>query len=210
MIFHAKLPLGLWVDAFLIVLCLINRLPSTVLKMECPLFMLSKQYLEYKSLRIFGFRCFPYLRDYKKNKLSPKTYPCVFIGYISLHKGYRCLHPSTKRFYISHQVIFNENCFPYANSLVQKNHLQIPIEMVSFSTLYVWCETSKIDQQTKSWKKNTEGEKNKNKKYYNLQHHANQKTIFKWHDDLTLTWNIKEIKLKLQQELSNNLSNHNS
>ena len=34
-----------------------------------------------------------------------------------------------------------------------------------------------------------------------------KKTIFKWHEDLTLTWNIKEIKLKLQQELSNNLSN---
>ena len=50
--------------------------------------------------------------------------------------------------------------------------------------------------------------KNKNKQYYNLQHHADQKTISKWHDDLTLTWNIKEIKLKLQQELSNNLSNH--
>ena len=37
-----------------------------------------------------------------------------------------------------------------------------------------------------------------------------KKTILKWHDDLTLTWNIKEIKLKLQQELTNNLSNHNS
>ena len=33
---------------------------------------------------------------------------------------------------------------------------------------------------------------------------------FKWHDDHTLTWNIKDIKLKLQQELSNNLPNHNS
>ena len=29
-----------------------------------------------------------------------------------------------------------------------------------------------------------------------------KKTIFKWHDDLTLIWNIKEIKLKLHQELS--------
>ena len=28
--------------------------------------------------------------------------------------------------------------------------------------------------------------------------------------DQTLTWNIKDIKLKLQQVLSNNLSNHNS
>ena len=33
---------------------------------------------------------------------------------------------------------------------------------------------------------------------------------FKWHDDHTLTWNIKENKPKLQQELSNTLPNHNS
>ena len=33
---------------------------------------------------------------------------------------------------------------------------------------------------------------------------------FKWHDDHTLRWNIKDIKLKLQQELLNNLSNHSS
>ena len=31
---------------------------------------------------------------------------------------------------------------------------------------------------------------------------------FKWHEDEILTCNIKEIKLKLQEELSNNLSNH--
>ena len=41
---------------------------------------------------------------------------------------------------------------------------------------------------------------------YNIM--LDQKTIFKWHDDLTLTWNIKEIKLKLQQESSNILLNH--
>ena len=33
---------------------------------------------------------------------------------------------------------------------------------------------------------------------------------FKWHDDQTLTWDIKDIKLKFQQELSNTLPNHNS
>ena len=150
MFFNAKLPLSLWVDAFLTVVYLINRLPSKVLKMESPFFMLFKQYPEYRSLRIFGCQCFPYLRDYGKNKFSPKTYPCVFIGYSSLHKGYRCLHLSPKRVYISRHVIFNENCFPYANSLVKENHFQISIEMLSFSTLDASCETSKIDHQTKS------------------------------------------------------------
>ena len=33
---------------------------------------------------------------------------------------------------------------------------------------------------------------------------------FKWHDDQTLIWNIKDINLKFQQELSNTLPNHNS
>ena len=33
---------------------------------------------------------------------------------------------------------------------------------------------------------------------------------FKWHDDQTLTWDIKDMKLKFQQELSNTLPNHNS
>ena len=54
MLFNAKLPLSLWVDAFLTAVYLINRLPSTVLKMESPFFMLFEQYPEYRSLRIFG------------------------------------------------------------------------------------------------------------------------------------------------------------
>ena len=33
-----------------------------------------------------------------------------------------------------------------------------------------------------------------------------KKTILKWHDDLTLTWIIKEIKLKLQQEFIKNFA----
>ena len=164
MFFNAKLPFSLWVDAFLTVVYLINRLPSKVLKMESPFFMLFKQYPEYRSLRIFGCQCFPYLKDYGKNKFSPKTYSCVFIGYSSLHKGYRYLHLSPKRVYISRHVIFNENCFPYANSLVKKNHLQIPIEMVSFSTSNASNETSKTNHQTKSWKENTANQSSNSKK----------------------------------------------
>ena len=149
--FHAKLPLSLWVDAFLTATYLINWLPSTVLKMESPLFMFFKQYLAYRSLRILCYQCFPYLKDYRKSKFSPKTYPCVFFYiYSSLHKGLRCSHPSTKRVYISRHLIFNENCFPYANFLVKKNHLHIPTKIASFLTLDAWCETLRINQQAKS------------------------------------------------------------
>jgi hypothetical protein len=35
----------------------------------------------------------------------------VFLGYSSLHKGYKCLHVPSNRVYISRDVIFDENVF---------------------------------------------------------------------------------------------------
>ena len=32
--------------------------------------------------------CFPYLKDYSPNKLSPKSTSCIFLGYSTLHKGF--------------------------------------------------------------------------------------------------------------------------
>jgi hypothetical protein len=97
------------------VVYLINRLPSSVLKIETPFFKLYGIHPIYNSLKVFGCRYFPYLRDYAKNKFTPKSYPCVFLGYSPMHKGYRCFHPPTKRVYLSHHVIFDEKIFPYAD-----------------------------------------------------------------------------------------------
>jgi hypothetical protein len=38
----------------------------------------------------------------------------VFLGYNNLHNGYKCLNTSTCHVYISHDVIFDENVFPFA------------------------------------------------------------------------------------------------
>lgn len=112
MLFHAKLPLFIWVEAFLNAVYLINRLLSSVFKMQTPFFKLFGKHPDYHSLKVFGCRCFPYLKD--KNKFSPKTYPCVFIGYDSLQKGYRCYNPASKRVYVSRHVVFDEQTLPYA------------------------------------------------------------------------------------------------
>jgi hypothetical protein len=37
----------------------------------------------------------------------------VFLGYSPLHKGVKCLDVSTGRVYISRDVVFNENIFPF-------------------------------------------------------------------------------------------------
>lgn len=61
---------------------------------------------------MFGSACYPYLRSYNRHKLEFRIGMCVFIGYNSYHKGYKCFH-SSGRVYISNHVIFYETSFPY-------------------------------------------------------------------------------------------------
>jgi histone deacetylase 1/2 len=61
---------------------------------------------DYTFLKVFGCACCPHLRPYNKHKLEFRSKKCVFLGYSSLHKGYKCLHVPTNRVYISRDVVF--------------------------------------------------------------------------------------------------------
>lgn len=54
------------------------------------------------------------MRPYNTHKLSFRSKQCVFLGYSSSHKGYKCLDTDSGRIYISRDVIFDENIFPFA------------------------------------------------------------------------------------------------
>jgi len=110
---YAKMPLCFWDHAFLTATYLINRLPSPVLGNKSPFFILHLQLPDYKFLKCFGCACFPFTRPYNNHKLEFRSKECIFIGYSSTHKGYKCLDP-TGRVFISKDVIFNEYKFPYA------------------------------------------------------------------------------------------------
>jgi hypothetical protein len=47
------------------------------------------------------------------NKFSPRSIPCIFMGYSSSHKGFRCLDPTTSRIYITRHAQFDEHHFPF-------------------------------------------------------------------------------------------------
>ncbi|KAI3785937.1 hypothetical protein L1987_45063 [Smallanthus sonchifolius] len=116
MLFNAHIPASFWVDAFTSATYIINRVPSPTLESKSPYQLLFNQIPTYSNFRVYGCQVFPYLRDYAKHKLEPRSLPCVFIGYSTHYKGYRCLDPTTKRIFISRHARFNESVFPFKGS----------------------------------------------------------------------------------------------
>jgi histone deacetylase 1/2 len=111
---HASMPLKFWDEAFLAATYLINRTPSKVLNYATPLERLFNQTPDYSSLRVFGCACYPNLRPYNRHKLEFRSKQCVFLGYSSMHKGFKCLEVSSGRVYISRDVVFDETEFPFS------------------------------------------------------------------------------------------------
>jgi hypothetical protein len=112
---HAHVPLQYWDDAFSTACYLINRLPTPLLNYNTPYETLFHTKPNYPFLKVFGCACWPNLRPYNNHKLQPRSIRCVFLGYSPLHKGYKCLHHSSGRIYISRDVIFEETAFPFHN-----------------------------------------------------------------------------------------------
>lgn len=128
---HSSLPLRFWDEAFLTACYLINRMPTRLLNNVSPITRLLNISPYYTFLRTFGCACWPCLRKYNNCKLEFRSKMCVFIGYSSMHKGYKCLDKSTGRIYISQDVVFDESCFPFASSSLPPSSIDIS-QFISF------------------------------------------------------------------------------
>ena len=115
---HASLPLQFWSHAFAAAVYLINRMPTVTLNHTSPYEMIFGAAPNYSKLKIFGSLCYPWLRPYSSHKLSPRSSPCVFLGYSMSQSAYICYDPSTTRIYISRHVQFVESVFPYTSLAV--------------------------------------------------------------------------------------------
>lgn len=111
---HAFMPLKFWDEAFYSATYLINRTPTKVLDYATPLERLFGHKPDYNFLRTFGCACWPNLRPYNQRKLAFRSKQCVFHGYSPHHKGYKCLDVASGRVYISRDVTFDENEFPFS------------------------------------------------------------------------------------------------
>ncbi|KAF7843277.1 Retrovirus-related Pol polyprotein from transposon TNT 1-94 [Senna tora] len=58
--------------------------------------------------RVFGSICYVHVPKANRTKLDPKARKCVFVGYDSCRKGWKCMDPETKKFITSRDVVFYE------------------------------------------------------------------------------------------------------
>lgn len=115
MLFHAFAPASLWFDAFATAVYVINRLPSSVLDNKSPYELLFHYAPNYVIFKPFGCRVFSFLRDYAANKLSPRSHPCIFLGYSSAHKGFWCFDLVFAKVLTTRYAQFYEQVFPFSS-----------------------------------------------------------------------------------------------
>ena len=98
---------------------LINRTPTRVLHGKAPLHILQPTSTLFPILPcVFGCTCFVQVRSPTRTKLDDKAVRCVFLGYSSMSKGYRCYDHITCHMYHSLDVTFLETVpfFSYSPS----------------------------------------------------------------------------------------------
>ena len=82
-------------------------------------------------MRVFGCLCYPNLSATARHKLAPRSTACVFLGYPSSHKGYRCLDLSTRRVIISRHVVFDKSVFPFSSHPTHPSQLDFLLSSLS-------------------------------------------------------------------------------
>jgi transposase InsO family protein len=97
LMFTMNVPKFMWSEAVMMVTFLINRTPSRVIGMKSPCELIFTENKFPVPPKVLGCACF--VRDHRPsvNKLDPRAVKCIFIGYSSGQRGYKCWSPSERR-----------------------------------------------------------------------------------------------------------------
>ncbi|CAA0839906.1 cysteine-rich RLK (RECEPTOR-like protein kinase) 8 [Striga hermonthica] len=135
--FQCKLQRNLWPYSLLVAVQIINTLPSEKLKWKSPYELLHGSEPAYGMFKVFGCLCYASRLGPNRKKFNERAMPCVFLGYISGTKGYRLYSLESKEVFVSRDVIFYEERFPF----IDKKSLtpeQEPLEPVVDD--FITCE----------------------------------------------------------------------
>ncbi|CAH9126867.1 unnamed protein product, partial [Cuscuta epithymum] len=127
--FQGHLPISFWGECVLTASHLINRTPSAIHNFKTPYEILFGVPPCYQSLRVFGCLCYAYNMRSRSDKFLSRSRKCIFLGYPFGKKGWNVYDIETREYFISRDVKFFENIFPFANSFPPSEH---PPEAIDF------------------------------------------------------------------------------
>lgn len=118
---------------------IINRFSTITLNDKSPFECLFSIQPNYTMLKNFGCLFYPYFKTYTSHKLDSRSIPGTFLRYNLRHKGNKCIS-SDSWLYISSNVIFVEDQFPFAQKLFDKS----PLVSQPIHTILPMCYRSKL------------------------------------------------------------------
>ncbi|XP_031265563.1 uncharacterized protein LOC116123984 [Pistacia vera] len=110
--FQSNIRNHLWGYCVQIAVYLINRFPSSVLKDISPFERFFGHPPSLDHIKVFS--CLAYATILTpKDKLSPRSTPCVFLGYSLTQNGYFLYDISSHKSFVTRDVLFHETIFPF-------------------------------------------------------------------------------------------------
>lgn len=134
LMFQSHIPKAFWCYAAMHACHLINRLTSSVLKNQSPYEKLHQSIPDLRHLRVFGCLSYASTLQQGRNKLDPRARRCVFLGYKAGTKGYIQMDLKSREIFISRNVVFYEDAFPYIKHQPQASQHTIHPNTYDFTT----------------------------------------------------------------------------
>ncbi|CAI7816626.1 unnamed protein product, partial [Closterium sp. NIES-53] len=128
---HAAAPHFLWPFAVRYAAHQLNLWPRVSLPETSPTLLWTGKAGDASRFRVWGARAF--VRDTTADKLSTRTVPCVFLGFVPDASGWQLYHPTSRRVFPSQDVTFDESVPFYRVSQVDPPPLTAPVPVTGDS-----------------------------------------------------------------------------
>ncbi|KAL2940785.1 Retrovirus-related Pol polyprotein from transposon TNT 1-94 [Bienertia sinuspersici] len=132
--FQAHLPIEFWGECVQAAIHLINRTPTRILHGKSPYEVLFGSPPILNNLRVFGCLCYVHNKPNQRDKFASRSRKCVFLGYPYGKKGWKVFDLDTHEIFISRDVRFHEDVFPFAqpspapNAVLLESSGDVPVE----------------------------------------------------------------------------------
>jgi len=121
LIFQSNLPKLFWNFAASHAVFLLNRLPSKVLHNKIPYDILYGSSSDLTFIKVFGCEAFASTLAHNRTKLDPRARRCVYLGRRLGIKGSLLYDLHIRKVFLSKNVSFNENSFPFKHIINHTN-----------------------------------------------------------------------------------------